>query len=290
MRPIVQAISAVTVLVLLLGGVTTSSAGLVFELETTYSSGSETRTESSRLYVLEPNMKMEIMGSDSSGDDGSDEMIFRGDKDHFIIVNHHEGSYMVMDRETMGRLAGQVQDSDAEVEKAVKEFEEKMAELPPEQREMMKKMLKDRMPPGTAMGADRPKPEYRRTDESKTLNGYPCVRYDVYVGEEKIQELWVTDWENIKGSSELMNVFEDMSELYMDMVKSMDKIAGGMMGADRNPVENFANVEGFPVVSRHFADGELESETVLKSIHERDLGAGDFSPPEDYKLRKIGTP
>jgi hypothetical protein len=174
------------------------------------------------------------------------------------------------------------------MQKAMKELEKQMGELGPKEREMMEKMLKDKMPPGAALGTERPKPEYRKTETKETKNGYPCVKYDVYTGKEKTQELWVTEWKNIKGSDELMSVFKDMAGFYTEMMKSLEKMAGGMINADRNPMEDFANIDGFPVVTRDFQGGELRSETVLKSVSEQDLDPGEFDAPKGYKLRTMG--
>ena len=65
-------------------------------------------------------------------------------------------------------------------------------------------------------------------------------------------------------------------------------VAGGLIGAEGNPMGEFANIDGFPVLSRHFVAGELESETILKSADERDLDPDDFGVPEGYKLETMG--
>jgi hypothetical protein len=174
------------------------------------------------------------------------------------------------------------------MQEAMKEFEKQMEGMDPKQREMMVKMLKDKMPPGTALGSERPKPEFRKTDKKETKGGYPCVRYDVYLGEEKSQELWVTEWNNIKGSKELVAVFQDMAAFYSEMLESLEEAAGGLLGPDRNPMEEFANIDGFPVVSRAFSGGALQSETILKSVEERDLDPEIFEAPKGYKRRQMG--
>jgi len=288
MRISKQALTAAGLAVLLAAGASTAYAGVVFELETTYHSGAKTRVESGKMFVLKPNMKMEIMtGEPSSKKEKPNEMIFRGDEKQIIIVRHDEKTYMVMDSKSMEKISGQMQEADVKMREAMAEMEKQMAEMDPEQRKMMEKMLKDKMPPGAVMDKDRPEPDYRKTDKNEKKNGYPCVRYDVYLGEEKTQELWVTDWKNIEGSKELKAVFEDMSDFYAEMMKSLDKTAGGMVGAEGNPVGDLAGIDGFPVVARYFSGGELESETLLKSVTESDLDAADFEAPEGYKLRKI---
>jgi hypothetical protein len=270
--------------------VSTVSAGVVFDLETTYYAGPAPAVESGQVFVLAPNMKVKIVSGPSKGKMPG-EMVYRGDKRQMIVVDHGEKAYMIMDRDTFEKVAAQMpggEDGGAKMQEAMKELEKQMEDLGPEERKMMEKILKDKMPPGAALGGKSAKPEYRKTKDKEDMGGYPCVRYDVYSGEEKTQELWVTDWKNIEGSAELKAVFEDMAVFYAEMMKSLDQIAGGMIGAERNPMEDFANIDGFPVVSRTFEGGELTSETTLKSVSEVDLNAGEFDAPEGYKLRKMG--
>jgi hypothetical protein len=289
MRRSQRGFAAVALMALLAAAASTAHAGVVFKLETTYQSGSESQVEESQLFVLSPNLKMGIMtGSASSKGEIPDEMIFRGDRKQMIVVQHSEKTYLVIDPETMEKISSQMPKADAEMQQAMKDMQKQMAELSPEQRKMMEKMLKDKMPPGAAVGSERPRPEFRKTHEEKTIDGYPCVRYDVYLGKDKTQELWVTDWKNIKGSKELMSVFKDMSDFYAQMMKSLDKMAGGLLSPERNPMEDLASIDGFPVVTRNYADGKLESETVLKSVAERDLDPADFEAPKGYKLQTMG--
>ena len=60
------------------------------------------------------------------------------------------------------------------------------------------------------------------------------------------------------------------------------------MNTDRNPIRSFEKVDGYPVVTRDFEGGELESETVLRSVTERDLDPDAFEPPKGYRLRTMG--
>ena len=58
--------------------------------------------------------------------------------------------------------------------------------------------------------------------------------------------------------------------------------------SDRNTIDIFSQIDGFPVVTRDFEGGELESETVLESVTERDLDPDAFEPPKGYRLRTMG--
>ena len=137
----------------------------------------------------------------------------------------------------------------------------------------------------------RPSSEFRRSAERATKQGYPCVRYDVLRDGEKIRELWVTDWSNIKGGGDVVDAFKEMASFYDELLDSIGQkpgSPGGFFSGDDNPIESFTRVDGFPVVTRSFEGGELESESVLESVTERDLDPDAFEPPKGYRLRTMG--
>ncbi len=269
-------------------------AGVVFQVETTYHSGSPGRgPEGSTMSVEGKNLKMEILpGQGGSAGGVKDEAIFRGDRRQMVAVDHRDQTYMVIDGEAVKNLGGQVQ---GQMQQAMKELEKQLEGLDPKQREMMEKMLKGKMGQmGGAAGAppQAPASEFRNTGERATRQGYPCVRYDVLRGGEKFQELWVTDWSNVKGGEEVAGAFREMASFYGELMDSFKDMmgpgAGNFFPADRNPVEAFTQIDGFPVVTRDFEGGELESETVLESVTERDLDPDAFEPPKGYRLRTMG--
>lgn len=255
------------------------TAGVVYEVETTRHSGSR-GAETSTISVQGPNLKMEIQ-SGRKGDEG--EVIFRGDRKQMVVVDHDSKSYMVMDEAALQAIGGQMQ-------QAMKEMEKALEGLDPEQRKMAEQMMKGRMG-GAAPGAPaRPRIEFRRTSERATHAGYPTVRYDMLRDGEKVEEMWVTDWSNLEGSGEVKEAFEGMAAFYRDLMDSLQQMAGpmGAMFGDDNPMERFSEIDGFPVLSRSFEGGKLESETVLKSADRRTLDPSEFEPPAGYKRQSMG--
>lgn len=265
-------------------------AGVVFEVETTYHSGSPRGPESAQMSVEGKNLKMEILPGRDSSRKGKDEAIFRGDRRQMVVVDHHDKAYMVMDTATMSKMGGQVQ---GQMQQASKELEKHLAQLGPKQREIAEKMIKGGL--GSVTGAAPPavarsRSEYRRTSERATKQGYPCVKYEVLKDGEKTQELWVTDWGKVQGGQQAADAFEEMADFFKEMMDSISDTMGGGAGlfGENNPIESFTEIGGFPVVTRDFEGGELESETVLESVTERDLDPDAFEPPKGYRLRTMG--
>lgn len=278
--------------VLIVGAILLASpvvAGVVFEVETTYHSGSARGPESSQMSVEGKNMKMEILpGASGASGDRKEEAIFRGDRRQMVVVDHRDKAYMVIDGESVQQLGGQVQ---GQMQQAMKELEKRLEGLDPKQREAMEKILKQGFGQAGAGAMPKRSPsEFRNTGERATRQGYPCVRWDVTRDGEKVRELWVTDWDNVRGGRQVVDAFQEMADFVGELMDSFSQMAGGgnFFGAGKNPIEDFTGAGGFPVVTRSFEGGELESETVLESATERDLDPDAFEPPKGYRLRTMG--
>ena len=263
-------------------------AGVVFEVETIDHSDPSPGPESSLMSVEQPNLTMQIPhGSNTEAGAPSDQVIYHGGRRELIMVDHSNKSYVVMDQRSMSEMGGQVNE---QMNQAMKELEKQLEGLDPQQREMMEKMLKGRMPPSQAGAAPkRSANEFRRTGEQAKKAGYPCVRWDVFRNGQKIREMWVTDWSNIEGGGEVRVVFEDVAAFFKELMDSIGDMMGGAggFGDTDNMFDGFEEINGFPVVTRSYEDGDLESESTLKSARRQRLDPAAFEPPSGYKRRSM---
>lgn len=258
-------------------GTSPVAAGVVYEIEVTDHHQSSPKSETIQVLVEGRNLKMGI-ASGSHEEQG--EMIFRGDRREMVVVDHGDKSYNVMDKEALGQIAGQVNSAMAQMQEALKN-------VPEEQRAMVEKMMKQRMPNQVAP-PERPKNELEKTDERADKNGYPCVKYDVLRGGRKTLELWVTDWDNIEGGDEVVDAFEGMADFFREMLEAMPDMGQGDSGFGDNAFEHMKELGGFPVVTRDFDDdGSIESESALRSAKRRTLDPAEFEPPSGYKRRSM---
>ncbi len=252
------------------------AAGVVFEVETTEHDASPPRVESSQMSVEGKNLAMDVPPSPGSRSGGK--AIFRGDRREMVIVDHDTKSYVVVDEAAMQQLAGQLAGVSKQIEEALKN-------VPEEQRAMVEKMMKERMPQQAPAA---PALDIRRTGERAEQAGYPCVKYEVLRDGAKVRELWVTDWGNVEGGSEAAGAFVAMAEFMSDLLDSLPVGAGAPGGLGDSVVAQMKEIDGFPVVTREFdAGGELESESTLRSSSRRTLDPAEFEPPAGYKRRSM---
>jgi hypothetical protein len=185
---------------------------------------------------------------------------------------------MVIDKETMAGVSEQVSG-------AMKQMQEELAKLPPEQRAQAEKMMAGMV--GKSGAASGPAVEVKATGDKQTVEGYPCARYEVLVGGKRTSEMWVASWSAAKVTKEDMAALRGMSAFFEEMVKSNPLLrnmaaSGAFQGMDR--------VDGFPVLVRHFDGSKAVDEMVLKSIEHRAVPAATFDVPAGYTRKELMEP
>ena len=222
--------------------------------------------------------RLEII-SVTSGEAGG--MIFHGEQNEMIILDHAQGSYMIIDEARMNAMASQVSD-------AMSQMQEALAAMPPEQRAMAEQMMQQRFPTAPP------------TQATETINdlgshgevaGIACRNYEVIRDGQKFRELCVSDWGDIQGGQETANSLKGVASFFESMRQAFSG-AGGMDVFDRQQ-ELFGHMDeldGYPVLSRDFsASGALERQTILTGAREEELSAGFFQPPAGYSFQELPT-
>ena len=256
------------------------TAGVVFEIEVTDHEQSPPKSEDIQAAVEGRHLKMGIA---SKGRGAQGEMIYRGDRREMVVVDHENRTYFVMDEEAIRQLAGVVNDAMSQMEEALKN-------VPEDKRAMIEQMMKERMPAAPAAQPKRPESELKKTGERADHNGYPCVKYEVLRDGRKIRELWVTDWDNVEGGTEVVGAFEEMADFFREMMDAIPNMGGGRggPGIDDNVFEHMRDLGGFPVVTRDFDDdGSLDGETALRSAKRQTIDPDAFEPPSGYKRQEM---
>lgn len=252
-------------------------AGVVYEIEVKDHEQSPPKTESIEAAVEGRHLKMGIA---SQGEGKQGEMIFRGDRREMVVVDHDNQTYHSFDEEMMKSLAGQLSEADRMMQEALKN-------VPADQRAMIEQMMKKKMPAGAQLPKTRPETELKKTGERGDQNGYPCVKYEVTRDGRKLREIWVTDWSNVEGGSDVVGAFNDMADFFHELMDSMPQMGGGGP-VDGNVFEHMKELGGFPVVTKEFGDdGSLKGETTLHSAKRQDIDPDAFEPPSGYKRQEM---
>ena len=158
----------------------------------------------------------------------------------------------------MKKMGGQ---ADAKME----ELQAKMKEMPEEQRKMMEKMMGPMAGGGGAV-------EVKKSEETKTIAGHPCTKFEIVQGERTIMTIWAT--KDLKGFGTMRTDWEELS-------RRMTEQMPGQMG--KGIAAGMKKIDGFPMQTEI---GPMIS-TVTK-IEQRSTPASAFEAPAGYK--KINEP
>lgn len=253
-----------------------SVADVIFEMD--QKQFSPEATHKTKGMVKGNNFKMDFY---ENGENLDGAMIYRGDTKEMIMVNHKDKSYIVLDQATMNELAGVMAE-------AMSQFEEAMKDASPEERAMMEKMMKGRLP--GAGESDTVEPTLKKAGSS-TVNGYSCTIYDVYRGDVKTSQHCVANWDSIQGGAEMKTVMVEMSQ-FMDQLGKSFKNNKGMFGQqmkfENNVFKQIEKMNGFPVQSMDYGNGNIVSESELVSSKKTSLNASDLQVPSGYKQQDMG--
>ncbi len=222
-------------------------------------------------------MEVAAPGRDESGG-----MIYRGGSGEMIALDHGEKSYYVLDEASMQQMGEQLGS-------AMKQMQEALEAMPPEQRAMAEKMMKQHLP--ESMGqADRPPATLHRTGREDTVNGFDCDYYEVQRQGIKVRELCVTAWDELPGGQDIADAMTDMAGFFERMTSTLSEQTGiGVMGGQQEMFEHLKEVDGYPVLTREFdSSGNVVSESVLESVTSEDLAPSLFEPPAGYRKMSLG--
>ena len=245
-------------------------AGVVMEMRTNDGSGNEIGT--SKIYAESGMVRLDNIGGSS---DVQMSMIFQGDK--FLMLNHEDKTYFVMDEAMLEEINSQMS-------AAMRQMEAQLANVPAEQREMIERMMKGKMQGMMPQQAQTEQPRVEAGGSSQ-WRSYPCVKYTIYSGNEKTQEICAASMDQIEGAGEVIEAFRKMAGFMKKMIASLPDMIASRVAA--NPMEMMDQIDGFPVHTLQFEQGELSQETSLESVSEQALEKSLFVPPSDYKKQDM---
>ena len=209
-------------------------------------------------------------------------MIYRGDSSEMLALDHAGESYYVLDEESMQRMGAQLSG-------AMKQMQEALEAMPPDQRAMAEKMMKQHMPQEMTP-SERPPATLHASGMEDTVNGFDCDYYEVRRDERKVRELCVTPWNEIPGGRDLAESLLGMAAFSERMTSTISKETGiAVMGDQQEIFGHLEELEGYPVLTREFDEsGDVTSESVLRSAATEDLDPSLFQPPAGYREMSLG--
>ena len=187
-------------------------------------------------------------------------------------VNYQERQYFTATiTEYTQWLASASQATAAQMAASMKQIQEAMKNMSPEQRKAMEQQLRAQTPPGGDCGA--PNVETRKTGEQATIAGFPAARYEILADGKPESEIWLAPglpaWRELD--------IKKLERFTTEMAKSMPACGGGQRYRGfSDPSWKLAS-EGYPV--RIVSEGTTVE--VVKA-DSRAVPAAEFRPPAGF--------
>jgi hypothetical protein len=220
----------------------------------------------STMWVQAGKIRMEM-----ASERGKTIVIFDGDKQVLWMIQPDQGSYMEMTADTVARLSQQAGGADAQMEQAMKQMQQKMASMPPEQRAIIEQAMKGR---AGAMGAGGAPPTitFQAKGGTERVGSFTCSRYDELSNGKRTAELCAATFDQFHLTEADLRSFQSMAK-FMEPMRRMNP--RGM-----SPVMPMEQIHGFPVrtVMYDAADKPTYEDTVL-SVEQQSVEAGMFTLP-----------
>lgn len=195
--------------------------------------------------------------------------IFRDDAMYFL--DHDRKVARKIDEKSLEQLSAQLAEMMKQLER-----------MPAQQRTMMEKMLKGKLPAG--MGT--PTPRRVETGGTEQVGDYPCTVYTMYTGDDPSWEVCAADESVAEPMSEAMGAFRAMSRF----AESLQQVLGSLPLARLvdSPQAAISEIDGFPVRVRMFdGAGAVVREMTLRSLERQDVADATFEIPQGYEVQDL---
>jgi hypothetical protein len=193
-----------------------------------------------------------------------------GGRNRMVILDKAKNTYQEIDEQTMNQMAQQMSGAMAQMDAAMKN-------MPPEQRALMEKMMKGKMPQAAAAPA---KTVYTAKG-SGSVNGFSCTKYEGDKGGQKVADVCAGVPAQLKLSASDMQIFEKMREFSSTLVSSL---ANSPIRVNVPTGSLEAGYEGYPIERVDFENGQATRRAELKSITRANFADADFSLGDAKKV------
>jgi hypothetical protein len=263
-----------------------AQAGAVFRVKVDNFTKGNQFFEGGDSYTTVTKIEGDRMRSDIQGENGNTAttIIFLGEKDEMYMIDHKKKTYLVMDRESIEALGKQMSE-------VMKQMEAALAQVPPEQREMMERMMKKKLAADPNYKAPSP-PVVRSLGESGSVNGIACEWKAVTRDNVLSEKACVCDQGKISGGEEMVAIANEMKDFASGLqelansASGFKMFSGGTLGDVAMTMT--ADLGGFALVTEHFdGEGKLMRRSTFQSADKVPVAAEEFASPSGYKRQTM---
>jgi len=243
--------------------VSMSMAGIIMTTQFQDLKNEKAQPMNQSMYLEKTNIRM-----DMKGDKTDMSTIFLGDKQTFLMINNSKKSYTVMTKEDLEKMQKAAEDASAKMQEALKN-------MPPEVQEKMQSMMQMQTPKKSEI-------VYKKVASDEKINQWVCDKYEGVSDEQKVAEVWTTEWKKLGLSEEDLKGFAQIGEFFKSMMKNMSWFY--KVGTDEKAENMYF---GFPIKTVNYEKDQPTNKYEIKEIKQQDLTPATFEVPKGYKQEKM---
>ena len=211
---------------------------------------------------------------ESSGGTAQHILIYRADRQVLYLIDSAAKTYQELTKQQLEQMMSQVGDQMAQMRAMM---DEQLKNVPPEQRAMVEQMMKGRM---GAMGGAAPPAEtvYRKVAVGERAGQWTCDRYEGYRANEKVFDVWTTDWQALGLNASDFRVMQELADLFTSLSSQM----GGKLELMSVGASSSSGLSGIPVRRVSYRDAKAYETHEITEVSRQEFAAGLFEPPPGF--------
>jgi hypothetical protein len=152
-----------------------------------------------------------------------------------------------------------------------------MQNMPPERRAMVEQRMK-------AMQTETHDYDVKDSGRSEHVGAYTCKIWQAVRDGKPITEYCIVPKGSLVGGEELATATHNASLIAAEVASAAPQMARAV-----SPIyKMYGKLDGFPVMTRHFAGGEAREETIVTGIEKKALPADQFTIPKGFTEATFG--
>jgi hypothetical protein len=215
-----------------------------------------------------------------------DTMIFRGDLNRMWMIDPQRRSYTEMTPEFLQQMSGQMAGAQAQLGAASAQLQARLAQMPPEQRAMMEKMMAGRGLGGAPGGPPAPPQiSFVKAGGSKTVSQWSCDIYRKTVNGRQEEELCIAPVGRAGLTVADFQVLDRMSAFIAPVMSSPMVPHSDYM--NWNEMNKAIGFQGVPLETITYSQGQPNLQATVNKIERTTIPANTFDLPAGLTKRDI---
>jgi len=197
--------------------------------------------------------------------------VYLADQQIVRMIDHERQTYTEMTQADFDRISAQLE-----------KMREQFAQMPPQQRAMMEKMMKGKL--GALADAEPIEPvKYRRGDGETSINGFDCAWYDGYRGDKLESQMCAIDFADVDVRATDFAIFGKMGDFLSQLAPQMSDRFSLWSGT----LEDKETLPGVPAEQTSYENGRPATRSTLERLERTTIEEARYQSPDGYKKQKM---